>query len=437
MLKAAKGTLADAKPKAKAKAKVVEFDKGTDDEVVYLLAVTVVQCSGLPKSDTFGENDVYVGLVANRQTRKTRTIHGGGTNPSWEDGEGGKLNWSLGGAPDHLDVTVWDDDGGDDDMIGQCQIPLKQHLAETGWTQKAWFHLKDIKGRSAGRVKLHLELSLSRPGVTPRAMARSLGGANAIQLQDNLKTSVSSGGDKDSGATALADDDSARGPVVDLSHRDEATAQATARMKLPPPLPLPLPLPGAVPDSPEGDDPEKEEEEEEEEGLQLQLAVMEEGSGTGLSLVLERESEMTGPRSERDAEGDGTGLGLCDSEDNNALALVVATTEKGVSDRATLLTMAGTMVPPESTLGPVGCRFSIINSLTAFCSHRNDIATAAVQSEHGLCETMTDLLWLDAPKNHANTLRLMIVLTMIDEIPPEKVSHLLVYQAPACHVLLI
>ena len=75
---------------------------------------------------------------------------------------------------------------------------------------------------------------------------------------------------------------------------------------------------------------------------------------------------------------------------------------------------------PESTVGPVGCRASIINSLSAFCSHRNDIATAAVQSEHGLCEALTDMLWSDAPKNHANTLRLMRVLTMIEEIPPEK-----------------
>ena len=133
-----------------------EFGDGPE----YKLSVTVVQCEGLPKSDTFGQNDVYVGLVASRQTRKTKTIDGGGTNPVWEDGEGEKLNWSLGGAPDHLDVTVWDDDVGEDDLIGQCQIPLKQHLADSGWKQNAWFHLEDIKGRSAGRVKLHMEWSV-------------------------------------------------------------------------------------------------------------------------------------------------------------------------------------------------------------------------------------------------------------------------------------
>jgi hypothetical protein len=115
-----------------------------------------MQCEGLPKSDTFGKNDVYVGLAAARQSRKTKTLDGAGANPIWCDGEGETLNWNLGETPDHLDVTVWDEDVDDDDLIGQCQIPLKQHLADSGWTQEAWYHLEDIKGRSAGRIKLRL-----------------------------------------------------------------------------------------------------------------------------------------------------------------------------------------------------------------------------------------------------------------------------------------
>lgn len=127
----------------------------------FKLSATVIECEKLPKSDTFGKNDVYVGLAAARQSRRTQTLNGAGANPIWCGGDGEKLYWNLAEAPPHLDVTVYDEDvGSADDLIGQCRIPLKQHLSNSAWVQEAWFQLEDIKERSAGRVKLRLEWSV-------------------------------------------------------------------------------------------------------------------------------------------------------------------------------------------------------------------------------------------------------------------------------------
>ena len=98
---------------------------------------------------------------------------------------------------------------------------------------------------------------------------------------------------------------------------------------------------------------------------------------------------------------------------------LVAVDEHMVADPDALAETALSIVPHEHTVGPIACRAAMVDSLRAFVSHRNDIATAAVRSPHGLCEALTETLWSDAPKNHANTLRLLHALCLVEEPPAE------------------
>ena len=100
--------------------------------------------------------------------------------------------------------------------------------------------------------------------------------------------------------------------------------------------------------------------------------------------------------------------------------------EAGAAEPGGQLVVRAALVEGEAVHGPVSCRRSLLQSLSAFASHRPDIGSAAIgeppnrlqttgyrwaaslrdgvlwgaESRWSVCEALMLMLWSDAPKNH-------------------------------------
>jgi hypothetical protein len=148
------------------------------------LTLTVYECKGLKKMDTFGKNDVYVTAAVLPydpwHTRQTSTVDGGGEAPVWPGG-GEALVFDCADAPPLLRLAVFDEDeGSNDDLIGTRDITLGLPLLEKDFADEGWFTLTDKKKKPAGQVRLGVNWKL--PAADPPAgeMSAMLAQARAI-----------------------------------------------------------------------------------------------------------------------------------------------------------------------------------------------------------------------------------------------------------------
>jgi Ca2+-dependent lipid-binding protein len=128
-----------------------------------LLLLTVIEAEGLKKMDLFGQNDVYVSASLKKTEsdvveQRTSTIEGGGSAPRWKGGQGETLSFE-GVDPDSLPklgVSVFDEDKGGDDLIGQCYVSLDELTASDEEFVDIWKDLTTEKG-PRGRLRLVLQ----------------------------------------------------------------------------------------------------------------------------------------------------------------------------------------------------------------------------------------------------------------------------------------
>ena len=152
------------------------------------LVVTCFEGKGLRNPNMMGKSDPYVfitgesqcGTVADFEV-KSKTISGGGKTPDWG---GEELKPIALGDHSYLNISVWDDDVGRDDKIGEVVLTMDDVLNQLG--KERWVTLKYKNGKKdAGDIKLKVDAKLpigcsdaveevlaypfARPSITPVA----------------------------------------------------------------------------------------------------------------------------------------------------------------------------------------------------------------------------------------------------------------------------
>lgn len=121
------------------------FNPDAPGPVIKRLHVQVVSAHYLPKPKQAEKGEVIdpfvvvgiSGVPADTVTHKTKTIQDNGFNPRWVETPGeGKFTFDL-RAPEvaMLSFVVWDQDVGENDIIGQVFLPL--HLVRHGYRSVA------------------------------------------------------------------------------------------------------------------------------------------------------------------------------------------------------------------------------------------------------------------------------------------------------------
>ena len=139
----------------------IEWIANPPEQTTRRLVVTVLDADGLPKQDRFGQNDPYCEVIAGELKRRTKTVEGGGTSPSWGFGSGDELEFILETAwVPTLSFNVFDEDvGSSDDHIGSCDLRPDHSScdADSKWFRDEHLNLVNKHGHAAGRLHVRVE----------------------------------------------------------------------------------------------------------------------------------------------------------------------------------------------------------------------------------------------------------------------------------------
>ena len=151
------------------------------------LVVSVLECRGLPKMDTFGKNDPFVEVnltttegqswreklrSMHQDTRTSSTIDGGGAAPQWNSGAGEQLTFDVArrhpGQKTAVRVRVYDEDTGSaNELIGTHTFELPVSGPEVGGGP-AWNRSEvQLLGNCAGAMRKGMSVWL--PLEAPKA----------------------------------------------------------------------------------------------------------------------------------------------------------------------------------------------------------------------------------------------------------------------------
>jgi hypothetical protein len=119
------------------------------------LTVVVWECRDLKQVGGWrGRNDPYVRLCIGEEEHRTPTIDDGGSAPKWP---GSSAHIFTPGEEAHsLDVFVFDEQIGQDDLIGKCRFDLASFPEGDGARTEEWKNLEDANGKKAGAIFLEL-----------------------------------------------------------------------------------------------------------------------------------------------------------------------------------------------------------------------------------------------------------------------------------------
>ena len=93
--------------------------------------------------------DPYCVIFIGQEKQRTKTCKGGGKSPQWSD------TLAFNSQDSMLRVTLYDDDFGKDDLIGEGTLNLNQLYSMPNRTENEYIDLVR-KGKSAGRVLISL-----------------------------------------------------------------------------------------------------------------------------------------------------------------------------------------------------------------------------------------------------------------------------------------
>ena len=147
------------------------------------LKITVVEANLTRNTETFGKMDPYVKLETRMQKFKTTTINSGGKTPKWT---GQTFQIDVKYIGDDLNLSVWDEDVGSDDIVGSAVIKLSSFCAGNGVDE--WFEIQH-KGKKSGVV--HITSQWTPAGGAKAAKAApagvaAMGAAGYPQMQQPM-----------------------------------------------------------------------------------------------------------------------------------------------------------------------------------------------------------------------------------------------------------
>lgn len=170
------------------------------------LAVTVLECTDLPKANLVGQNDVYVELsLDGDKAARTSVVEDGGATPIWGAGGGQTIllapNPGTGrnsaisvvaeraglSLPQKLQVDVMDKDIKGSDFIGRHTVDLAEVADCAGgsfdedWCAEGWYELTNHKGAAAGKVRLVLRWAVPGPAPLQASDQASPAGESFLQ----------------------------------------------------------------------------------------------------------------------------------------------------------------------------------------------------------------------------------------------------------------
>ncbi|XP_073147405.1 uncharacterized protein [Henckelia pumila] len=129
-----------------------------------LLEITVVGCNKLRNTEWISRQDPYVCVDYACSKHRTRTRHGGGRDPTFQE----KFEITLVEGLLEINITVWNNNKlTSDDFIGNGKVLLQGVLFQ-GYDDSCW-PLQDRKGRHAGEVRLVMHYANAKKPKTPPA----------------------------------------------------------------------------------------------------------------------------------------------------------------------------------------------------------------------------------------------------------------------------
>ena len=99
-------------------------------------------------TETFGKMDPYIIFETREQRHRTKTAHGAGKHPNWH---GEVIAFDVKYIGDDLQLKIFDEDPGTDDIVGAATIKLSAFCHNGGIDD--WFAIHH-HGREAGTVHL-------------------------------------------------------------------------------------------------------------------------------------------------------------------------------------------------------------------------------------------------------------------------------------------
>ncbi|EPZ32192.1 C2-domain-containing protein [Rozella allomycis CSF55] len=100
------------------------------------LGVVIMEGKGLKDKDVFGKMDPYINLRIGSQKWRSKTVTGGGKNPTWNQ----SISLGVITGTEALFVEAYDEDAGKDDFIGSGSINLAD--AVRLGTLDTWINLR-------------------------------------------------------------------------------------------------------------------------------------------------------------------------------------------------------------------------------------------------------------------------------------------------------
>jgi Ca2+-dependent lipid-binding protein len=112
------------------------------------LKIHVMEARLTRDTETFGKMDPYCLLIMREQKHRTKTCNGAGKTPNW----GGEVAaFDVKYVGDDLKLSVFDEDPGQDDLVGTADIKVSSMCIGAGIDE--WYKIF-YKGKEAGAVHL-------------------------------------------------------------------------------------------------------------------------------------------------------------------------------------------------------------------------------------------------------------------------------------------
>ena len=113
------------------------------------LRLTVVQAKLTRSTEYFGNMDPFVKIESGEQKFKSSTVQEGGDHPKWT---GQTFSVDVKSPGDDLHLSVWDEDTGNNDLVGECTIKLSALIGSSKGVDE-WFEIQH-GGKKAGTINL-------------------------------------------------------------------------------------------------------------------------------------------------------------------------------------------------------------------------------------------------------------------------------------------
>jgi len=125
-----------------------------------LLIIKPISAKLKRDTETFGKMDPFCRIKLGSQEQETKVHNNGGKFPAWTDTLAfQRTNESL------MTIQVWDKDTFNNDLIGECTLPLSSFIEKKKTSD---WHILSYKGKNAGEILLELEWKKDYKEVKPQ-----------------------------------------------------------------------------------------------------------------------------------------------------------------------------------------------------------------------------------------------------------------------------